>query len=142
MRKERNEYLIHFIQESYKRQGSLHRKGDWSLDITVQEKSTGDVFFIQEFEYDLYDKLLEYRKIGGEVEDNLIYRKETQRVLDEEEKDYLSRLIDNVLYSKIIQHYNTCKIEGLNGLDNVLFNEGVRNIIKQKIRDFKLDKLL
>lgn len=135
MRKQRNEYLIHFIQESY-------ITGDWSLDITIQEKSTGDVFFIQEFEYDLYDKLLEYRKIGGEVEDNLIYRKETQRVLDEEEKDYLSRLIDNVLYSKIRQHYNTCKIESLNGLDNVLFNEGIRNIIKQKIRNFKLDKLL
>ena len=135
MKKERNEYLILFIQEAY-------ITGDWSLDITVQEKSTGDVFFIQEFEYDLYDKLLEYRKIGGEVEDNLIYRKETQRVLDEDEKDYLSRLINNVLYSKIRQHYDTSKIESLNDLDKILFNEGVRNIIKQKIRDFKLNKLL
>lgn len=131
--------MIHFIQESY-------ITGDWSLDITVQEKSTGDVFFIQEFEYALYYTLLEYRKIGGEVEDNLIYRKETQRVLDEEEKDYLSRLIDNVLYSKIRQHYNTCKIESLNGLDNVLFNEGIRNKIKQKIkqnlREIKINNLL
>lgn len=134
MKKERNEYLIHFIQEAY-------ITGDWSLDITVQEKTTGDVFFIQEFEYDLYDKLLEYRKIGGEVEDDLIYRKETQRLLEEEEKDYLSKLINNVLYSKI-QHYNTCKIESLSDLDKILFNEGVRNIIKQKIRDFKLTKLL
>lgn len=134
MRKERNEYLIHFIQEAY-------ITGDWSLDITVQEKSTGNVFFIQEFEYDLYDKLLEYRKIGGEVEDDLIYRKETKRVLCEEEKDYLSKLINNVLYSKI-QHYNTYKIESPSDLDKILFNEGVRSIIKQKIRDYKLNKLL
>lgn len=143
MRKERNEYLIHFIREVYSKFDTklAYIIEDWSLDIILQEKSTGDVFFIQEFEYDLYDKLLEYRKIGNEIEDDLIYRKEKQRIIDEQEKEYLSKLINNVLYGQI-QHYNTCKIESLSDLDNVILNEGVRNIIKQKIRDFKLTKLL
>lgn len=89
--------------------------------------------------------LIEYRVIGNEVDDKLLIpRKElrNKRPPNEEEKDYISRLINATLHNKIRQHYNTCKIEGLNGLDNILLNEGVRNIIKQKIRDFKLDKLL
>jgi hypothetical protein len=140
MRKVKNDYLIHLIQQ----ESDL---GDWTLNLIVQEKETGDVFYIHSFEFDLQDKLIEYRVIGNEVDDKLpIPRKEQQRVFNEEEKDYISRLINATLHNKIrhqsVKYVATPKIQTLTELDNILLNEGVRNIIKQKIRDFRLYKLL
>ena len=142
MRKVKNDYLIHLIQQ----ESDL---GDWTLNLIVQEKETGDVFYIHSFEFDLQDMLIEYRVIGNEVDDKLLIpRKELRNKLspNEEEKDYISRLINATIYNKIrhqsVKYVATPKIQTLTELDNILLNEGVRNIIKQKIRDFRLTKLL
>jgi len=142
MRESKNDYLIHLIQQ----ESNLE---DWTLNLIVQEKETGDVFYIHSFEFDLQDMLIEYRVIGNEVDDKLLIpRKElrNKRPPNEDEKDYISRLINATLHNKIrhqsVKYVDTLKIQTLGELDNILLNEGVRNIVKQKIRDLKLDKLL
>lgn len=140
MRESKNDYLIHLIQQ----ESDLE---DWTLNLIVQEKETGDVFYIHSFEFDLQDMLIEYRVIGNEVDDKLLIpRKELRNKPNEDEKDYISRLINATLHNKIrhqsVKYVDTLKIQTLSELDNILLNEGVRNIVKQKIRDLKLDKLL
>lgn len=121
MVKIKNDYIVLRIHQS------TLGASNWWLSVLVQEKKTGDVYILRDYEYNQLKFFMEYR--NNDVEDYT-------------HSSGLSWTGNKFFKKEISKSKSVCEEEIESFISTLLDREKIKQKIKQNLRDIKLNNLL